>query len=185
MAIDEAKLQTLLDKQEIHERLTAFCRGMDRFDQASYSSAFWPNATMAAGPFVGTPQECWDWAVPMHEAGQILTHHSLLNCTIDIQGDSAHTETYYIFVARNRDESMWQAGGRYVDRFERRTVESGGAEWRIAMRNNAIEWSCLPPPMPIPFGDVSDIAVNGVGARSVDDVSYIRPLVNKRVRQIP
>jgi SnoaL-like domain len=185
MAIDESKLQALLDKQEIHERLTMFCRGMDRFDHASYSAAFWPDATMAAGPFVGTPQECWDWAVPMHEAGQILTHHSLLNCTIDIQGDTAHTETYYIFVGRNRDESLWQAGGRYVDRFERRADKSGGAEWRIAMRHNAIEWSCLPPPMPIPFGDVPDIAVNGVGARSSEDVSYTRPLVNERARRIP
>ena len=43
MAIDETKLQALLDKQEIHERLTAFSRGMDRFDHASYSSAFWPD----------------------------------------------------------------------------------------------------------------------------------------------
>jgi hypothetical protein len=176
----QAKIDALLDKQEIHERLTAFSRGMDRFDHASYSSAFWPDATMAAGPFVGTPQECWDWAVPMHEAGQILTHHALLNCTIDIDGDVAHTETYYLFVARNRDESVWQAGGRYVDRFERR-----GGEWRIAMRHNAIEWSCLPPVMPIPFGDVPGIGLNGIGTRSTDDVSYIRPLVNKRERQIP
>ncbi len=178
--MDQEKLQALLDKQEIHERLTAFSRGMDRFDHASYSSAFWPDATMAAGPFVGTPQECWDWSVPMHEAGQILTHHALLNCTIDIDGDEAHTETYYLFVARNRDESVWQAGGRYVDRFERR-----GAEWRIAMRHNAIEWSCMPPAMPIPFGDVPGILDNGSTARSSDDVSYIRPLINHRKRQIP
>ena len=175
-----AKLEALLDKQEIHERLTAFSRGMDRFDHASYSSAFWSDATIAAGPFVGSPQECWDWSIPMHEAGQVLTHHALLNCTIDIEGDVAHTETYYLFVARNRDESVWQAGGRYVDRFERRM-----GEWRIAMRHNAIEWSCIPPAMPIPFGDVPDIAVNGVGARSREDVSYNRPLVNKRERQIP
>ena len=174
------RLEALLDKQEIHERLTSFSRGMDRFDHASFSDAFWPDATIAAGPFVGTPQECWDWSVPMHEAGQLLTHHALLNCTIDIQGDTAHTETYYLFVARNRDESVWQAGGRYVDRFERRM-----GEWRIAMRHNAIEWSCIPPAMPIPFGDVPDIAVNGICARSKEDVSYIRPLANKRERQIP
>jgi hypothetical protein len=67
-----------------------------------------------------------------------------------------------------------------VDRFERR-----GGEWRIAMRHNAIEWSCLPPVMPIPFGDVPGIGLNGIGTRSTDDVSYIRPLVNKRERQIP
>jgi hypothetical protein len=175
-----ARLDALLDKQDILECLTRFSRGMDRFDRDCYMSAFWKDATMAAGPFVGTPAECWDWAVPMHEAGQILTQHSLLNCTIDINGDEAHTETYYIFTGRNRDESLWQAGGRYVDRLERRD-----GEWRIMMRHNSIEWATLPPVMPIPFGDVPDIGLNGISARGPDDVSYVRPLVNKRARQIP
>lgn len=180
-----ARLDALLDKQDILECLTRFSRGMDRFDRDCYMSAFWSDATLAAGPFVGTPAECWDWAVPMHQAGQLLTHHSLLNCTIAIQGDVAHSETYYIFVGRNRDESLWQAGGRYVDRLERRANDAGQAEWRIMMRHNAIEWSCLPPPLPIPFGDVPDIAVNGISARGPQDVSYIRPLVNRREQQIP
>jgi hypothetical protein len=56
----------------------------------------------------------------MHEQGQVATHHNLLNVTYDIQGDTAHTETYYLFVGRNRDDSNWIAGGRYVDRLEKR-----------------------------------------------------------------
>src|SRR3546814_20730926 len=93
---------------------------MDRFDRALYLSAFHGDAVMAAGPFVGSASDCYDWAVPMHEAGQVLTHHSLLNNTVEIGGDSAHSETYYLFVARNRDESLWIAGGRYIHRLERR-----------------------------------------------------------------
>ena len=54
----------------------------------------------------------------------------------------AHTETYYLFVGRNRDESNWIAGGRYLDRLERRDEQ-----WRIAPRTNAIEWSGLVPTM--------------------------------------
>jgi SnoaL-like domain len=176
----EARIDALLDKQDIRECLTRFSRGMDRFDRDCYLSAFWGDAEMAAGPFVGTAAECWDWAVPMHDAGQILTHHSLLNTTTEIDGDVAHSETYYIFVARNRDESVWQAGGRYIDRLERRD-----GDWKIALRTNIIEWGCLPPAMPIPFGDVPDIAVNGVTSRSKDDPSYARPLVNRRERTIP
>jgi SnoaL-like domain len=171
----EARLDALLDKQDIAECLTRFSRGMDRFDRDCYLSAFWPDAEMAAGPFVGSAADCWDWAVPMHEAGQIVTHHSLLNNTLDMQGDTAHSETYYLFVARNRDESLWMAGGRYIDRLEKRD-----GEWRIALRTNVIEWGCLPPAMPLPFGDVPDIAVNGVSARDSSDPSYQRPLVNKR-----
>ena len=176
----DARIGALLDKQDIHEALTRFSRGMDRFDRDLFLSAFHDDAEMAAGPYVGSVQGCWDWAVPMHEAGQVLTHHSLLNVTIDLDGDTAHTETYYMFVARNRDESLVLAGGRYIDRFERR----GGA-WKIALRTNMIEWSCLPSPIPLPFGDVPDIAANGVSSRSPDDPSYMRPLVNRRAPSAP
>lgn len=169
------RLQDLLDKQDIRECLARFSRGMDRFDRDIYLSAFHEDAEMAAGPYVGSVAGCWDWAVPMHEQGQILTHHSLLNNTLDIDGDVAHSETYYMFVARNRDESVVLAGGRYIDRVERRD-----GVWKIALRTNIIEWSCLPPAIPPPFADIPDIAVNGVSSRSTDDPSYMRPLVNRR-----
>ncbi len=176
MASDrERRLDELLDKQDIMECLARFSRGMDRFDRDIYLSAFWEDAEMAAGPFVGSAADCWDWALPMHEAGQILTHHALLQTTIDLDGEEAHTETYYQFVGRNRDESIWIAGGRYVDRLEKRK-----GEWRIALRTNVIEWCTLPPILPVPFADVPDIAVNGVSSRSKDDPSYQRPLVNRR-----
>jgi SnoaL-like domain len=171
----EARIEALLDKQEIMECLARFSRGMDRFDRDIYMSAFHDDAEMAAGPFVGSAADCWDWAVPMHEAGQIITHHALLQTTIDLDGDRAHTETYYQFVGRNRDESIWIAGGRYVDRLEKRA-----GQWKIALRTNIIEWCTLPPTLPLPFGDVPDIAMNGVSSRSKEDPSYQRPLINRR-----
>lgn len=183
MAMDAeklARLEALLDKQDIHEALTRFSRGMDRLDRELFLSAFHEDAEMAAGPFVGSVAECADWSFPMHEEGQILTHHALLNTTIDIDVDTAHTETYYLFVARNKDESLVQAGGRYIDRFEKR----GGA-WKIALRTNAIEWAGLLPNIPIPFSDVPDLYGNGAPARDKTDPSYRRPLTNLRERKIP
>jgi SnoaL-like domain len=171
----EARIDALLAKQEIRERLEAFSRGMDRFDRETYMSAFHPDAEMAAGPFVGSARDCWDWAVPMHEDYQTATHHSLLQSNIDLDGDVAHSECYYLYVASNRDGSLILAGGRYIDRFERRD----GA-WRIALRTNAIEWACTPPPMPLPFGDVPGVTDNGVPARDTSDPSYRRPLTNLR-----
>lgn len=175
-----ARLERLADEQDIRDCLTRFSRGMDRFDREIFLSAFHADATMAAGPFVGSPAACYDWAVPMHEAGQVSTHHNLLNCTIEITGDTAHSETYYLFVGRNRDESNWIAGGRYIDRLERRA-----GVWKIALRTNAIEWSGMVPTMGIPFADHPDIYGNGAPARSKDDPSYQRPLVNRRVTQTP
>jgi hypothetical protein len=175
-----ARLEQLLDKQDIIECLGRFSRGMDRFDREIFLSAFHADATMAAGPFVGSPADCYDWARPMHEAGQIATHHNLLNVTIEIDGYTAHTETYYLFVGRNRDDSNWIAGGRYIDRLERRD-----GVWRIALRTNAIEWSGMVPTMGIPFADVPDIFGNGAPSRSKADPSYQRPLVNLREPRIP
>ena len=115
-------LNALLDKQAIREALEAFSRGMDRFDREAFLSAFWEDAEIAAGPFVGSAADCWDWAVPMHREGQELTQHGLLQSNIELDGDTAHAETYYQFVARNRDGSLMLAGGRYIDRLERRSA---------------------------------------------------------------
>jgi hypothetical protein len=175
-----ARLERLLDRQEIIECLNAFSRGMDRFDREIYLSAFHPDAEMAVGPFVGGVADCYDWAMPMHEAGQKATHHNLLNINIEFDGDTAHTETYYLFVARNRDDSNWIAGGRYIDRFEKR-----GGKWKIALRTNSIEWSGIVPTMALPFSDVPDIYGNGAPARSTEDPSYQRPLVNRRSKNNP
>lgn len=174
-----ARIEQMLDRQDILDCLTRFSRGMDRLDREAFLSAFHPDATIAAGAFVGSPAECWAWAAPMHETGQVATHHSLLNNTCEIAGHTAHNETYYLFAGRNRDESNWLAGGRYIDRLEKRD-----GEWKVAMRNTVIEWSGVLPTMDLPFADVPDLFGNGAPSRSKDDPSYARPLQNKRAKGI-
>jgi hypothetical protein len=175
-----ARLEYLIDRQDILDCLIRFSRGMDRFDRSLFLSAFHSDAIIAAGEFVGGPEDLYDWAFQLHEQGQSSTHHNLLNHSCDIDGDIAHTETYYLFVGRNRDESNWIAGGRYIDRLERRD-----GTWKIALRTNAIEWSGMVPTMAIPFADVPDIHLNGAPSRSKKDPSYRRPLVNNRELHIP
>lgn len=175
-----ARLERLADRQDILDALTRFSRGLDRLDRDLFLSAFHPDATIAAGPFVGGPVPLWDWSSAMHAAGQSATHHALLNHSCDVDGGIAHAETYYLFAARNRDDSNWLAGGRYIDRLEKRD----GA-WRIAMRTNAIEWSGVLPTMPLPFADVPGLHDNGAPARDRDDPSYARPLVNRRAANVP
>lgn len=175
-----AALDVMVDRQEIHDALTRFSRGMDRFDRDIFLSAFHDDATIAAGNFVGGPIDLYEWARATHELGQVSTHHNLLNHTCDIDGDTAHTETYYLFVGRNHDDTNWIAGGRYIDRVERRD-----GQWRIALRTNVIEWSGIVPTMGIPFADVPDIHVNGAPSRSTTDPSYQRPLTNMRNPHVP
>jgi hypothetical protein len=175
-----ARLELLLARQDILDCLIRFSRGMDRFDRALFLSAFHPDAVIAAGEFVGGPEHLYDWARDLHEQGQSATHHNLLNHSCELDGDTAHTETYYLFVGRNRDETNWLAGGRYIDRLQRRD-----GEWKIALRTNAIEWSGVVPTMAIPFAEVAGIHLNGAPARSKEDLSYLRPLTNRRERNFP
>jgi SnoaL-like domain len=175
------RLQALLDRQDIHDCLLRFCRGIDRFDRDLFLSAFHEDAEIAAGPFVGNAAGCWDWAQPMHETGQVLTQHLLLNHHVETNGEQAHSECYYQFVGRNHPfedggaETVMLAGGRYLDRLERRD-----GTWKIAFRTNVIEWSCLQPSLPPPFGDVPGIGANGWSTRNLSDPSYQRPLINRR-----
>jgi hypothetical protein len=178
--VDADRLARLFDRQDIIDCLTRFSRGMDRFDRELFLSAFHPDAVIAAGDFVGGPADLYEWASGMHEQGQVATHHNLLNNTCEIDGGTAHSETYYLFAARNRDDTNWIAGGRYFDRLERRA--SG---WRIVVRTNVIEWSGMVPTMPLPFADVPDVHRNGSPSRSEADPSYQRPLVNRREKRSP
>ena len=164
-------LEQLLDRQQISDCLVRFCRGVDRFDRALFLSAFHADAVVSAGDFVGDPVALYAWASELHEQGQSATHHNLLNHSCDLNGDVAHSETYYLFVGCNRDKTNWIAGGRYIDRLER----CNGA-WKIALRCNAIEWSSMLPAADIPFADVVDGHLNGVAERSQEDLSYSRQL---------
>lgn len=185
MSIDNStqqndRLQHLLDRQDIYDCLVRFSRGMDRFDRALFLSAFHDDAIISAGEYVAGAAAIYDWACDLHEQGQSATQHCLSNHTCEIEGDTAHCETYYQFVGRNRDDTNWVAGGRYIDRLERRN-----GEWKIAFRSNAIEWSGTLPTLPIPFSDVADLHSNGLSSRTKDDPSYRRPFLNQRAEKSP
>jgi hypothetical protein len=89
--------------------------------------------------------------------------------SIDIDGDVAHAETYYLCVVCPQEasvESMY--GGRYIDRFERRD-----GRWRIAVRVVIGEWSTT---VERPEGTDLSIVLGHLASRDRRDVSYERPL---------
>lgn len=174
------KVRKLTDRMEILDCLTRYCRGVDRFDRDLILSCYHPDAEDDHGEFVGSREEFVDWVFALHEHGQITTQHALSNHSCEINGDEAHTETYYQFNARNRDESVWVAGGRYIDRFERRE-----GEWRIANRYCLVEWSGTINAGPVPYEDIPDVHTNGKPGRNREDPSYTRPLTNMRAKRCP
>ena len=177
--MDQA-IQQLIDRQSILDCMTRYCRGVDRRDHDLISSVYHPDAIDDHGAFVGSREEFVEWGRLRNETGPITTQHHITNHSCEIDGDIAHAETYYLFNARNRDETLVAAGGRYVDRLERRD-----GEWRIAQRYCLVEWAGTIDATAIPFADIPDVHATGAPARDRSDPSYLRPLVNQRDRRFP
>ena len=181
----EQKVAELWDREQIRQCLVRYCRGVDRFDRALILSAFHPDCLDEHGKFVGTPEEFVEWALGQHGAAHLSHQHCLLNQTVELDGDTAHAETYFMFVCMNRKgKPLTLGGGRYVDRLEKRE----GA-WRIAARVTLRDWSMMDeiPDMDdltsftstraILPQEVKDFMNAGRGpVRGPEDPSYDRPL---------
>jgi hypothetical protein len=180
-----SKIQQLWDREQIRQCLTRYCRGVDRFDRELILSAFHPDCLDEHGKFVGNREEFVEWALGQHGAAHLSHQHCLLNQTVEIEGDAAHSEAYFMFVCMNRKgKPLTLGGGRYVDRFEKR-----GGEWRIAARVTLRDWALMDE-----IADMSDLSSftstrallsevekafmnTGRGpARDRSDPSYDRPL---------
>ena len=175
----EARLDELIARQDIYDCLVRQSRGTDRNDKDLFLSGFHADSVVTAGPFVGSPSDLYDWASKFQAGMYTRTLHKLHQMTCEIDGDQAHAETYYFFVGCMGENNLL-AGGRYVDRFERRD-----GIWGMVMRINFVEWTSLVPAMDSPLGEIPDLHLNGIAGRGKDDASYIRPLLNKRALNTP
>jgi hypothetical protein len=135
----DPELQSLLDKQAIHEVLMRYCRGVDRLDEAIIRSCYHKGAWDDHGAFKGDGWEFAAYCVKALGEAFTITQHHLANELVELRGDAANVESY--FTAHHRSERegqvrMMVAGGRYVDRFERRE-----GEWKIARRVTVLDWT--------------------------------------------
>lgn len=171
-------VQELHDRQAIRDQLTNYCRGVDRLDRALLLSVYHPDAIDDHGLFVGGPEAFADWAFAYHGAMQSSHQHIITNHTCELDGDVAHTETYWLFAGVNNDGSpITIGGGRYIDRFERRN-----GQWKIAARKCVPDWGGSLGEATMPANALAALASGGKVARDGSDCSYERPLTIDRSR---
>jgi hypothetical protein len=140
---DQARLlDELASRAEITEVVLRYCRGIDRCDEAMLRSCFHPDARHQHGGFKGTSADFCSFALAIVREVE-FTHHQVGPVSIELDGEVAHTETYFTALHRfgdapppgGRPHEDRFSGGRYVDRFERRD-----GVWRIAERHGVSEW---------------------------------------------
>jgi hypothetical protein len=165
---DERKaLRTLLDKEEIRETCLKYTRGIDRHDDDIAREAYHEGASDDHGTYVGAARGFVNHVGELHARHWNMHQHYVTNQTIDLEGDTAHVETYYLAALRRHDGTIDLAGGRYVDRVERRA-----GRWAIADRACLVEWM---GELPKAGGNVDlDLFLRGTWDRT--DISYQRPL---------
>jgi hypothetical protein len=164
------------DRQEILDCLHRYTRGIDRFDKALMLSAYHPDAVDQHGVAEGGAEAFCDWAIGWHGQFQTRHQHFITNHTIELEGDTAHGETYYLFWAENREGPPSLCFGRYIDRFERRD-----GRWAIAHRVGVNEkiGHFVEADLPPEFARAA--ASTGPIARDRSDLSYARPLRDGKV----
>jgi hypothetical protein len=173
----EAAVRRLTDRADILDCLHRYARGMDRHDRELVRSAYHDDALDEHGGFVGPVEPFIEWAMQYH-ASQIRHQHIITNVSFDIDGDTAHTEAYYLFVGVEADAQapLTVVGGRYVDRFERRA-----GRWAIAARVTIVDYRTSVP-AGLPVEAVAWLETLGIHtAQDRSDTSYQRPLVIERV----
>ena len=168
----EQKLRELVDRQAIHDVILRYCRGVDRMDRALLLSAYHPDAIDDHGLFVGGPEPFADYFMAFHQSQQSATQHIITNHSCDLDGDTAHTETYWLFAAMTRTSpALSLGGGRYLDRMERR-----GGHWAIAQRKCLYDWQGVPGDYDLTPEQLKKMLGAGPATRDCGDPSYERPL---------
>jgi len=174
------EVQKLVDRQEILDCLTRYSRGVDRRDRDLLLSVYHEDAWDDHAVFCGPAADFADWAYDFHNKYQTAHHHYILNHSCDLDGDVAHTETYYLFAGVNREKpDTILSGGRYLDRFEKRD-----GRWAIAARKCLIEWGGHLNDIDYPPPFLAALHSSGVSARGPEDTSYERPLTVDRPQSV-
>jgi len=165
MEIDAARLKALdqmLAREQIRQCLVRYTRGIDRHDAALVASAYHADGEDEHG----LGREVASHASSVHDTIWEAHQHFLTNITIDLDGDTAHAESYFLVAGRRKQNSATDIhGGRYVDRFERRD-----GQWAITDRIRIYEWG-FPAEQA-----VESLKSFRLGAHDTSDLSFTRPL---------
>ena len=167
----EASVRELIDRQRIWDCLLRYTRGVDRLDRELLMSAFHDDAVIDQGAFKGSAEQLSDWVLSGHRDNQLQTLHLMTNHLCELEGDTAHAETYVAYYGLNPGNEDSFAVGRYVDRLERR-----GNDWGIVCRVVTLEGTT--DFKQNGFLDRMEVQEGSIAspARDHSDPSYMRPL---------
>jgi ketosteroid isomerase-like protein len=167
----QRKIDYLMDRQAILDCIASHAHGHDRHDSEVITAAYHDDGFDEHGKAINPGPKYAEWANRVHAAGSLTHLHNITTHRVEIDGDTAHAESYVLVTLLNNDgETARFINGRYLDRLEKRD-----GVWRIAVRRSTVEVmisgdaSGLKSPLFLDQG-------YGHGTRDQHDLSYVRPL---------
>jgi len=168
----EQTVQRLADRQDILDCRVRYCRAIDRCDMELLTTVYHDDAIDDHSSFIGDFRSFGEWAMTFNRDRAYMTQHCILNHYCELDGDIAHTETYWLFACMNREgPELSLRGGRYLDRFERRN-----GRWAIAQAKTITDWLGTPGSLPVTEEQTRNFNAAGNPTQDRNDLSYERPL---------
>jgi hypothetical protein len=137
--MSENGLTELMDREAIRDCIYRYCRGIDRADEATLRSSYWPDAYDSHGAYRGAAEGFIQAALGVFK-GNPRNIHQISNILIEFASASeAAVESYFNAYQRGPDGEgrvrQFLLAGRYCDRFEKRD-----GEWKVADRTVVYDW---------------------------------------------
>ena len=135
----DQRIEALIAKAEITEKIYLYGRGCDRADINILKSLYHPDAIEDHGVFKGKAHDFCEMVARESPRIPSMSHH-LSNVVIELEGEMAHSECYFLATGFGQEKGAPDVmiGGRYLDRFEKRS-----GEWKVADRQVVFDWYLL------------------------------------------
>jgi SnoaL-like domain len=164
----EAEIRDLAARRDIYNVVCRYMRGQDRLLPEVQHSAFHDDAWDDCGLMAGNAHEFVRFAQGFL-ANLKSSHHFIGQVHIDVHGDTADGEVYFIAQHRVVEDGVEKdlfISGRYIDLY---TCRDG--EWRIQKRRELIDWARTDPATD---GFLKDNPQLPMGQRGAADFSVSR-----------
>lgn len=121
----EQRLDEMLDRQDIYECMTRYCRGVDRGDAELLRSAYHADGIDDHGGYVGPRDGYVEWGMNVvHNFFEVSLHY-ITNFSCEVDGNRAHAEFYFLAMEKPQGLEREIRGGRYVQQYEKRNGKWG------------------------------------------------------------
>jgi len=166
-----ADVQYLKDRTAIMDCIANHARGHDRHDVDLLTATYHDDGVDEHGAAINAGGDYAQWANAVHAATSQAHTHNITTHSCEIDGDTAHCESYVLVALLTPDASVATVmSGRYIDRLERRE-----GSWKIALRRGTVDLAFSADARLLKMPAFQS-QLYPKGTRDERDLSYQRPL---------